>query len=236
MGQRKLRWVRAGFILATGLLALSGCTQNPAASAGTQSSAPVAPALDAATVERLLKDATNDDPKAVVLGDQQLRESIPKAQQWLEDVKVTPETCGITFAAPVAEQLKNSTLGVAQTKDQLLTLASYPDAGKLAEHWQQTTEAAKKCTRYSVNVDGQVRAYHLAKQPVAVQDLAADAWVVTSSDGTDTSQQLMVRALSGSSLAGVQRTVSGQVSKQDVAKAADQLAQLLKQAEKAAEK
>lgn len=66
------------------------------------------------------------------------------------------------------------------------------------------------------------RAYHLAKQPVDTQAALNESYVVTSSDGSTTEQQLIVRSANSNVLIGLQEkrksgTAAEQVSSATVA-------------------
>ncbi|MFJ2619023.1 hypothetical protein [Glutamicibacter sp. NPDC087344] len=180
-----------------------------------------------------LEDALNtfagSHSGASVINDGQLRSTIPQAQQWLEDVEVNPSKCGITFAAPISEQLQNSVMGAVQLGDQLITVAVYPDSATLKSHWDTQASASTDCSRYSVKVDGESRAYHLAKQPVQSNAKLTEGYVVTESDGNKTSQQLIVRAATANILLGIQQETSGSTTATQLASATETVNQLIDQ-------
>ena len=150
--------------LAVAALMMSSCS----APAPSDTNDSLGPAIErnAQQLEEALNQFAGDQPGATVITDAQLRSMIPKAQQWLEDVEVNPSKCGITFAAPIAEQLQNSVMGAVEVGDRLITVAVYQDSETLKSQWDAQAAASADCSRYSVKVDGESRAFHLAKQPV----------------------------------------------------------------------
>lgn len=167
---------------------------------------PTVPAvrLTAEQVQERLGDYARGLEDAEVVSDAQLRSSIPKAQEWLEDVKVNPSKCGITFAAPISEQLKNSVMGAVKGDDQLITVSVYPDPAALQKSWDAQMATSSECSRYSVSAKGETRAYHLAPQKFTSTAPMNDSYVVTGSDGKKTSQQLIIRSASANVLIGIQ--------------------------------
>lgn len=203
--------------LAVAALMMSSCS----APAPSDTNDSLGPAIErnAQQLEEVLNQFAGDQPGATVITDAQLRSMIPKAQQWLEDVEVNPSKCGITFAAPIAEQLQNSVMGAVEVGDRLITVAVYQDSETLKSQWDAQAAASADCSRYSVKVDGESRAFHLAKQPVQSTAKLTEAYVVTGSDGKKTSQQLVVRAATANILLGIQQDTSGAATPEHLAAA-----------------
>lgn len=185
--------------------------------------------LDENDVEKALKEFVKDDPKANVINDSQLRKSIPAAQEWIENIKVQPSKCGVVFAAPVAEQLKNAKMAAAQLADEYLTIALYPDSQTLKTQWDSEVSASAECARYSVTKDGKTLAYHLAEQRIATEAPLKDAYVITSSDGSTTRQQLVVRAAKGNLMIGFQQVTSAKLTAEQLEQIAEQIDSLFAQ-------
>lgn len=168
------------------------------------SKAPVL-SMDAAHLEAKLEEFAQGLPDAKVIDDQALRASIPAAEKWMESIKVDPAKCGVTFAEPISEQLKSSTMGAIEFGDSYLTVAVYEDPQVLKVQWEAQAAASSACSRYSVKSGDETRAYHLAKQPVESEAELNEGYVVTSSDGSATQQQLVIRSATSNVLIGVQQ-------------------------------
>lgn len=196
----------AAAVLATSLLTLTAC--NPPAAQNTEPTAEQAVERSADELNKSLEQFSKDRPGAKVVSDAQLRKGIPQAQQWLENVEIKPSKCGVTFAAPITEQLKNSVMGAVELKDQYITVAIYPDVETLKTAWDAQAEASNSCARYTVKSEGQSRAFHLAEQPVKSYAELNQGYVITGSDGTRTSQQLSVRSASANVLVGIQQATT----------------------------
>jgi len=182
---------------------------------------------NAEQLQKILEDFAQSDAGAKVITDKQLRGTIPRAQEWLENVNVNPSKCGVTFAEPIADQLQSSTMGAIEFDDSYLTVAVYKDPQVLKKQWDAKTAVNEQCSRYSVTSGNESRAYHLAKQPldsVAEQD---ESYVVTSSDGRSTQQQLIVRSATSNVLVGIQQSTSQGKSQQQLKDASAKINELL---------
>lgn len=202
-GRRRLV---AGAAIAALTLSATACSTPSTQIAGPSVAQPAAQSADG--LNRALTEFSQNSSEAKILTDAQLRKTIPKAQQWLENVEIMPSKCGVTFASPIAEQLKNSVMGAVELKDQFITVAIYPDAATLKTAWDAHAAANAECSRYSVKSEGQSRAFHLAKQQVKSNAPLNEGYVVTGSDGSRTSQQLSIRSASANILIGIQQTTT----------------------------
>jgi VCBS repeat-containing protein len=216
--RRTKLYFASGLCLA-GLL-LSGCS-TPAEPNEETSGA--AWQISADELESQLKEFVKDDPKAKVISDAKLRESIPEAQAWIEGLNVSPSKCGVTFAAPVTEQLAKSKMAAVQFDDRYLTVAVYQDIQALKNQWESEAKASAECARYSVTSDGKTRAYHLAKQSLKTKSELNDAYVVTSSDGSTTQQQLVIRAARGNVMIGFQQETSAKQTQEQLQHGAERI-------------
>ncbi|UTT40734.1 hypothetical protein NMP99_05460 [Glutamicibacter mishrai] len=185
--------------------------------------------IDADQLQKILEGYSKDDANATVINDKKLRSSIPQAQEWLESVKVDPSKCGVTFAEPVADQLQNSTMGAIEFDDSYLTVAVYKDPQLLKKQWEAKASANEQCSRYSVTSGSESRAFHLAKQPIDSQAEHDESYVVTSSDGKTTQQQLIVRSATANVLIGIQRTTAKGQTQQQLKDASAKINELLKE-------
>lgn len=202
------------------VLLLASCSEDGPIEGNNSNSTAVV--LDAKQLETELQEFAESMPEAKVFGDKALRSSIPAAQDWMENIEVNPSKCGVTFAAPIAEQLKNATMGAIEYPGGYLTVALFKDEEVLKEQWQAKSEESSGCSRYTVKSGDESRAYHLAKQPVDTQAALNESYVVTSSDGSTTEQQLIVRSANSNVLIGLQEkrksgTAAEQVSSATVA-------------------
>lgn len=201
------------------VLALVSCNSTIKPS-DEQSTAPTVK-LTAEQVQERLSDYAREVDGAEVVSDAQLRSGIPKAQEWLEDVKVNPSKCGITFAAPISEQLKNSVMGAVKSSDQLITVSVYPDSAALRKSWDAHMASSSECSRYSVSAKGETRAYHLAPQKFTSTAPMNESYVVTGSDGKKTSQQLIVRSASANVLVGMQMDTKRELTAKQLTSASE---------------
>ncbi|WP_404289953.1 hypothetical protein [Glutamicibacter arilaitensis] len=201
-------------------LLLSGCS---APTEPEEETAGSALQINAVELEKQLKEFVKDDSKANVIADSQLRKSIPEAQAWIEGLEVSPSKCGVTFAAPVTEQLAKAKMAVVEFEDRYLTVAVYPDVEALQTQWESEAKASSDCARYSVTIDGKTLAYHLAKQPTKTNAEFNDAYVVTSSDGSHTQQQLMVRAARGNVMVGFQQQTTADQTQEQLKRASERI-------------
>lgn len=213
-----------GAALCAAVLVVGGCS-SPEAEIEAPPVAPVR--LDGAQLENLLEEFAPTEEDSEVISDKQLRENIPQAQEWIENVKVNPSKCGVTFAEPVADQLKNATMGAIEFEDSYLTVAIYKDSDFLQAQWDAKTAANADCARYTVNRGNETRAYHLAKQPIDSPAELSDGYVITSSDGSSTRQQLIIRTASSNVLLGLQRSTSAGNTATEVEEATEILQDLM---------
>lgn len=215
---------RTNIYFASGLclagLLLGGCS---APSGQTEEIPGNAVQVNTDELENHLKEFVKDDSNAKVISDAQLRKSIPEAQAWIEGLSVSPSKCGVTFAAPVTEQLAKSKMAAVQFEDRYLTVAIYQDVQALKNQWESEAKASGECARYSVTIDGKTRAYHLAKQPMSTNAELNDAYVVTSSDGSKTQQQLVVRAARGNVMVGFQQQTSANQTQEQLQRASERI-------------
>ncbi|MGP9650100.1 hypothetical protein ACT3UD_03710 [Glutamicibacter sp. 287] len=201
-------------------LLLSGCSTPSVPNEATEGSALQ---INADELEKQLKEFVKDDSKAKVISDSQLRKSIPEAQAWIEGLKVSPSKCGVTFAAPVTEQLAKAKMSAVEFEDRYLTVAVYQDEEALQAQWESEAKASADCARYSVTINGKTLAYHLAKQPTKTMAPFNDAYVVTSSDGSQTQQQLMVRAAQGNVMVGFQQQTTAEQTQERLQDASERI-------------
>lgn len=215
--------------LCIGAVALSSCSQaEPIPEPTPEPSSQKLVSLDNDQLQRKLADFTSSDKNAVVLSDQQLRSTIPKAQEWLESIKVNPSKCGVTFAQPVADQLKNATMAAVEFEGRHLTVAIYKDEQLLRKHWETKNAANEQCSRYSVTANGERRAYHLAEQALDSDADHDEAYVSTSSNGKSTQQQLVVSSSNSNVLIGLQQSTTPSQTKQQIQAAQSTINELLK--------
>ncbi|UTM47942.1 hypothetical protein [Glutamicibacter mysorens] len=213
-----------GAAMCAAVLLMSGCS-SPEAEVGASPVAQVR--LDGAQLENLLEEFAQEEKNSEVISDKQLRENIPQAQEWIENVKVNPSKCGVTFAEPVADQLRNATMGAIEFEDSYLTVAIYKDSEFLQAQWDAKTAANADCARYTVKRGNETRAYHLAKQPIDSSAGLSDGYVITSSDGSSTQQQLIIRTASSNVLLGLQRSTSAGNTANEVEEASEILQKLM---------
>lgn len=209
-------------------LFLSGCS-TPAEP--TEETSGTALQINADELESHLKEFVKDDSRAEVISDAKLRKSIPEAQAWIEGLSVSPSKCGVTFAAPVTEQLANSKMAAVQFDDRYLTVAVYQEVQALKNQWESESKASGECARYSVTIDGKTRAYHLAKQSLKTKAELNDAYVVTSSDGSTTQQQLVIRAARGNVMISFQQQTSAKQTQEQLQHGAERIDALFEQLE-----
>jgi len=215
-------YLAVAFCLAT--MTLASCSAAQPAPEPT----PHAPVkINADQLQKILEDFSKTDANAAVITDKKLRATIPKAQEWIESVKVNPSKCGVAFAEPVADQLQNSTMGAIEFEDRYLTVAIYKDPQVLKKQWDANASANEQCSRYSVTSGNESLAYHLAKQPMDSEAEQDESYVVTSSNGKTTQQQLMVRAATSNVLIGIQQPTSQGQTQQQVHGAAATINELL---------
>lgn len=213
------------FALCIGAVALSGCSQSePTPKLSSQALIN----LDSDQLQRKLTDFTSSYKSAKVISDQQLRSTIPAAQEWLESIKVNPSKCGVTFAQPVATQLKAATMAAVEWDDRYLTVAIYKDPQLLKKQWETKETAAQQCSRYSVTSNGERRAYHFAEQAMDSDAELDEAFVATSSNGKSTQQQLVVSSGNSNVLIGLQQTTTQGQTKQQIQSAQSTINELLK--------
>ncbi|MGZ2224605.1 hypothetical protein [Glutamicibacter nicotianae] len=213
-----------GAALCAAVLLMSSCS-SPEAEGDTSKAAPFR--LDGAQLENVLEDFAEAEEDSQVITDKQLRKNIPKAQEWIQNVQVNPSKCGVTFAKPVADQLKSATMGAIEFKDSYLTVAIYQDADFLKAQWDAKTAANADCARYTVKLGKETRAYHLAKQPIESSAELSDGYVITSSDGSSTEQQLIIRTATSNVLLGLQRSTSAGNTADEVEEASEILQKLM---------
>lgn len=185
--------------------------------------------MDAQQLETRLTEFGNGLPKAKVFDDRALRSSIPVAQEWMENMEVNPSKCGVTFAAPITEQLKNSTMGAIEYQHGYLTVALFNDEETLKEQWKAKLEENAGCSRYTVKSGNESRAYHLAKQPIDSPAEMNESYVVTSSNGSSTEQQLIVRSATSNVLIGLQEPTSKDSAAEQLTAATETIHALLEQ-------
>ncbi|MGV2953042.1 hypothetical protein ACNPM8_12840 [Glutamicibacter sp. AGC46] len=213
-----------GAAMCAAVLLIGGCS-SPEVETGASAVAPVQ--LDDGQLENLLEDFAKDEENSQVINDKQLRKSIPQAQEWIENAQVNPSKCGVTFAEPVADQLQSATMGAIEFEDSYLTVAIYKDPEVLQAQWVAKTEANADCSRYTVKLGNETRAYHIAKQPIDSAAGLADGYVITSSDGSSTKQQLIIRSANSNVLLGIQRSTSAANTANEVEEASGILQELM---------
>ncbi|MGH3651992.1 hypothetical protein [Glutamicibacter sp.] len=215
------------------VLALLAIPMLASCSGGGESSASPSPLpvvqMDAQQLKAKLAEFGKGLPKAKVFDDRALRSSIPAAQEWMENMEVTPSKCGVTFAAPITEQLKNSTMGAIEYQDGYLTVALFKDEETLKEQWEAKLEENAGCSRYTVKSGNESRAYHLAKQPIDSPAEMNESYVVTSSNGSSTEQQLIVRSATSNVLIGLQEPTSKDSAAEQLKAATETMQALLEQ-------
>lgn len=218
--------------LAASFLALAAfalCSCSGTETQPTEQPLEPAIALSADQLVQVLSDFSKDDKGAKVISDAELRASIPAAQEWLESAEVNPSKCGVTFAAPITEQLQHSVIGALESGDQYITVAVYPDTATLRAQWDAQEKTSADCARFSVKVAGESRAYHLAKQPLSTQNELNEAYVVTGSDGKQTSQQLIIHSASGNILVGIQQATSSSKTSEQLTESSNTISELFEQ-------
>lgn len=206
------------------LLLASGCSA-PEPEAETTTTTVVQ--MSDEQLQSVLGDFAQNHEGAKVITDQQLRTSIPRAQEWIENAQVNPSKCGVTFAEPIAEQLKAATMAAIELPDSFVTVAIYKDQQVLQKQWDAKTAANADCSRYTVKSDNATRAYHLAKQPLEAMTELSDGYVVTSSNGSSTQQQLVIRSATSNILLGYQRPTSAAKTTDGVKEATQILHELM---------
>lgn len=185
-------------VLSATVLLLAGCSvAEPSVEQSTELEASTVSEHTAEELVRVLEVQATQHPNSQVLSDQQLRESIPAAEAWLQELEVNPEECGLTLSAPVAEQLEHAVMAALQMEDSLITLASYEDAKQLAENFDAGSERTERCSRYTVLNGSQRVAFHMAAQEVSTEAERTVAHVLTSSDGAASEQQLLLKVADG---------------------------------------
>lgn len=210
-------------VFCLGAASLAGCSADEPAPEPTSASQVN---ISADQLQKILEDFSQEDANAKVISDKKLRSTIPKAQEWLENAKVNPSKCGVTFAEPVADQLQNSTMGAIESQNNYITVAIYKDSQLLDKQWDAKASANDQCSRYSVTTGNESRAYHLAKQPMDSVADKNESYVVTSSDGKTTQQQLVTRSASSNVLVSVQGTTSNGQTQEQVKEATEKIDEL----------
>lgn len=195
-----------------GSLLFTGCSQSePVPEPSVEESVQ----LDSEQLHQWLTQFSSADNEAKVLTEKQLRASIPKAQEWIDRANVNPQKCGVTIAQPISGQLDHASLGAVELQDSFLMVSVYDNPDILNDQWQAMKDSWEECARYSVSVGGQTRAYHVAQQPMDSDAAQDQSYVVTSSDGTKTRQQLVIRSMDANVLIGIQQpTTQGQTTEQ----------------------
>lgn len=190
----KGRFGALGAAVMIGALLLGGCSSAaPAPAPSTEQTEDAGQVPTAAELTAVLEQFALDYPGSQVLSDQQLRDSIPAAEAWLQEVEVSPEECGLVMSAPLKEQLSQAAMAALQLEDSFITLAGYTDAEQLAQNFDAELERNERCSRYTVLNDGRRIAFHTALQELPTQARRTMAHVLTSSDGKASDQQIMVK-------------------------------------------
>ena len=145
-------------------------------------------------LRQALQEFSEGRSNARILDDGQLRESIPSAEAWVKGLEVNPAECGLALTAPLGEQLEHAAMAALQLDDAFITLASYADAGQVAESFNAEEQRSERCSRYTVLQGGHHVAFHMARQPLATNAEQSTAHVLTSSDGGAANQQILVKA------------------------------------------
>lgn len=193
MGKKRLTVLAP--ILAGVALLLSSCSGTPVSSpASSAQNIKAEREYSPEDLVRVLEQFAQGFPESNVLSDQQLRDSIPDAEAWLKELEVSPEECGLSITAPLGEQLEHATMAALQIEDSFITLAAYSDATLLAQSFEAEEQRNERCSRYTVLKGGQRVAFHMAEQELPTEAQKSAAHVLTSSDGTVASQQVMLKA------------------------------------------
>jgi len=225
-------WRHGGKAL-TGLVllaaVLSGCTPSPPSGAGAPA-AEAGPATDHTPEElhQALEHLAEGTEDAVILDDEELRQTIPAAQAWLEGVEVTPAECGPTLTVPLNDQLASATMAALRIGQGIIAVAAFRDTATLQEQLAKDEQLSDRCTRYTVLHDRRRVAYHLAQQQVHNEAEYSRAHLLTSSDGSEAAQQIVVRAAQDNVMVTISQPLDKATTAEQLASAAQQADDLLK--------
>ncbi|MCW4465247.1 hypothetical protein OK351_06995 [Glutamicibacter sp. MNS18] len=178
-------------------------------------------------LQQALEEFAEGRSGARILSDHQLRDSIPAAEAWLSELEVNPEECGLSLTSSLGQQLEHASMAALQLGDSFITLASYPDAGQLAASFEAEEQRSERCARYTVLRDGQHVAFHLAAQGLQTEARKSAAHVLTSSDGSAASQQVMVKAANGNVMITINQPLDKESRSEQFASLSEQVNDLL---------
>lgn len=212
-------------LISLGVLALAAC--SGVEGTGQSGSVPAGQAHGTDELQAVLRKFGESRENAKVISDQQLRDSIPAAQAWLQELEVNPEECGLTITGPLSEQLEHASMSALQLDASFITLASYEDAAQVAQNFADQEQRNERCARYTVLKDGRHVAFHMARQPVQTEAGKTAAHVLTSSDGATASQQLMIQAADGNIMITINQPLQKDNQSGQLAELAGQVDQLL---------